>query len=389
LARQVELGAGLFSSVLITWCFMNALPSPQPSSSSPADAGGPGLPVRPRLDASLRAAVIGAGRMGRRHVQIITSLGLPLVALADQNAAALVEARSQLLLPESIYYQNLEALLDTHPDVLVAATTAPAHHDVVCRAAERGVRFILCEKPMAVSLRQCDHMLEVCQRHGVHLAVNHQMRFMEQYLAPRQLLDSTAFGGLSSVNVTAGNFGLAMNASHYFEMFRFLTGEAPAVVSAWFGQETIPNPRGAQFVDRAGCVRACTAGGKRFYLDCGGDQGHGMYVVYGARYGQVAVDELRGQMTWTCRKAEHRELPTTRYGMPWDQGSADIAPADALAPTRAVLEALLRQDNYPTGRDGRLAVATLVAATVSNDNGHRPVTLAEAGQHADRVFPWA
>ena len=57
------------------------------------------------------------------------------------------------------------------------------------------------------------------------LAVNHQMRFMEQYLTPKAIIEGDAFGGLTSVTVVGGNFGLSMNALHYFEMFRFMTGE--------------------------------------------------------------------------------------------------------------------------------------------------------------------
>jgi predicted dehydrogenase len=337
----------------------------------------------------MKVAVIGAGRMGQRHCQVARSLGLNLTGVADQARPALDTAAQVLQLRPDQLFVDVSALLDLHPECVIVSTTAPAHAHYACLAAERGTRFLLCEKPLAVSLRECDRILETCARHGTILAVNHQMRFMEQYLAPKQLLDSPAFGGLRSVNVAAGNFGMAMNATHYFEMFRFMTGEAPSEVSAWFGNETVANPRGAQFVDRAGCVRATTAGGKRFYLDCSSDQGHGMHVVYGARNGQVAVDELRGQMHWACRKAEHRDLPTTRYGMPWDQGTATIAPADALTPTRAVLKALLSQKDFPTGQEGRLAVATLVAAYVSNENGHGPVPLADVEAHAGRVFPWA
>jgi predicted dehydrogenase len=180
-----------------------------------------------------------------------------------------------------------------------------------------------------------------------------------------------------------------MNGTHYFEMFRFMADEPAQEVSAWFSAEVVPNPRGTEFIDRAGCVRLATASGKRFYIDCGADQGHGLQVVYGARYGHIFVDELRGKMTWACRKAEHRDLPTTRYGMPHDSGDGTITPADSTAPTRAVLQALLRGDDFPTGEDGRLAVATLVAAHLSAEHGGRPIRLEEADTLTGRTFPWA
>ena len=280
-------------------------------------------------------------------------------------------------------------MLAARPECVVVSTTTPAHALYSCLAAEAGARFILCEKPLANSLIECDRVIAACRSRGVKLAVNHQMRFMEQYTAPKELLRSKAFGGLCSVNVIAGNFGLAMNGSHYFEMFRYMTEESPVEVTAHFSAEKVPNPRGPQFEDRAGTVRLTTASGKRFYLDCSADQGHGAQVLYGARFGQIVVDELNGSMTWSCRKAEHREMPTTRYGMPWDNGSTRIQPADSLAPTREVLKALLKGENYPRGEEGRQAVAVLVAATLSDERGHVPVALADSEQHAQRVFPWA
>ena len=67
----------------------------------------------------------------------------------------------------------------------------------------------------------------------------------------------------------------------------------------------------------------------------------------------------------------------------------DAAPADALAPTRSVLEALLSGRDYPTGEDGRLAVATLVAGYLSDESGHRTVRVDDAELPLDRRFPWA
>jgi hypothetical protein len=73
------------------------------------------------------------------------------------------------------------------------------------------------------------------------------------------------------------------------------------------------------------------------------------------------------------RGPEHRELPTARYGMESHDSSLQLEPADSVAPTRAVLEALIADRDYPTGDDGRTAVATLVAAHVSHRQSHRAV----------------
>jgi len=338
----------------------------------------------------MKGAVVGVGRMGCRHVQVIRDLGLELVGICDSRADALAAAAKEAGIPPALQFSDPGTMLKaSQPDCVVVATTAPAHCELVCLAAEHGVKCVLCEKPMAVSLAECDRMIKCCQERGTRLAINHQMRFMEQYTEPKRIAESEAFGGLSSVTVVAGNFGIAMNGTHYFEMFRFMTGEAPLGVTAWFSPERFSNPRGPQFEDRAGAVRLRTASGKRFYMEVGADQGHGVKVVYAGRFGQIAVDEVGGTMTVSIRQEGFLDLPTTRYGMPAVETMHQIAPADAITPSRSVLDALLRGTDAPTGEAGRLAVAVLVAAYVSNETGHVEVRVDDSSLPLERTFPWA
>ncbi len=338
----------------------------------------------------MRIGIVGIGQMGRRHIQVARSLQFEVVGICDQNSEALRLAAQEYGLTDRQQFINLRDLLEqAQPECVVISTTAPTHCEFTCLAAESGVRYILCEKPMAVSLLQCQQMIEVCRANNVSLAINHQMRFMEQYLEPKRIVQSEAFGGLSSVTVVAGNFGMAMNGTHYFEMFRFMTDESPNEVTAWFSKFRVHNPRGPQFEDRAGSVRLTTASGKRFYMEIGDDQGHGMQVIYAGPYGKLVVDELAGTMHLAMREDQYRSLPTTRYGMPWVESTHKIQPADAIAPSLSVLDALLNKKHPPSGEDGRLAVAILVGAYLSDENGHRPVRLDTNDLPLDRVFPWA
>lgn len=338
----------------------------------------------------MKIAILGTGRMGRRHIQVAQSMNLEIVGICDSSKESLALANQENNISPDISYVDAATMLDkTMPDCVIIATTAPTHCDYTCMAAERGVKFILCEKPLATSLADCDKMLETCARYGALLAVNHQMRFMDQYTIPKKLLISEEFGGLSSISVIAGNFGMAMNGTHYFEMLRYMTDDDPVEVSAWFSSDDVPNPRGPEFVDKAGTVRVTTKSGKRFYMDISSDQGHGMLAVYASRNGRIVVDELTGEMKTVVREAEHRSLPTTRYGMPFIENVTKISPADAIAPSKAVLQALLSNKDYPDGEDGRKAVEVLVAAYISAESGNRAVSLRQEQLPAGRKFPWA
>jgi predicted dehydrogenase len=338
----------------------------------------------------MKTALLGLGRMGLRHLEVLRGLKLDVVGASDLQEQARAKAAADYGVPANALFADARELIEkVKPELLVVATTAPSHADLVCLGAKNGAKAILCEKPMAVSLAECDRMIEACAASGTRLAVNHQMRFMEQYTKAKEIVEDASFGGLASATVVAGNFGMAMNGSHYFEMFRYLADEMPAQVSAWFSDDTVANPRGAQFEDRAGSVRVTTAKGRRFYMDAGTDQGHGMHVTYAGPFGRLDVDELAGRAQLVVRKAEHRDVPTTRYGMPYVERAVAITPADTLAPTRAVLEALLAGKNYPDGAVGRMAVEVLAAAYVSNEQGGKTVELASANLPRDRKFPWA
>ncbi len=327
--------------------------------------------------------------MGRRYLRIVDSLGWTIAGVCDANPEARRAAAREHALDAALVHEDAGAAIASgRPDCAIVATTAPSHCRYTCLAAEARVGRILCEKPMAVSLEECDRMITACARHDVRLAVDHQMRFMPQYRVPKQLAESEALGGLRSVTVVAGNLGLAMNGTHYFEAFRYLTDEWPAEVTAWFSSERVPNPRGAEFGDRAGAVRVVTPTGRRLYLEAGADQGQGLQAIYGCRIGQIVVDEYTGHTCVTQRTPEDRGLPMTRFFTEPVRQTREVGPFELMGPTTRVLEALAGGGGYPSGEAGRTAVATLVAAYVSAEGGHRSVPVGP-GLPAARRFPWA
>lgn len=337
----------------------------------------------------MKFCAIGLGRMGRRHLQVAKNLGLEIIGIYDPMTESTRLAREEYKLSEQVVFSSAKEMLEkTRPEALVVSSTATSHCEYVCMAAEAGVKFILCEKPMAVSLAECERMIAACKRSGSLLAVNHQMQCMEQYTVVKNLVNSPEFGGLRAVTVTAANFGLAMNGAHYFEMFRYMTDEVISKVSCWTDSEKVPNPRGAQYEDRSGQLRAVSPSGIRLYMEMGGDLGHGIQVIYSCRLGQILVDELSGHLRYIHRQSEFAELPTTRYGMPAVTEVRQISPADVIKPTEAVWQAMFENRNYPDGACGRHTVSVLVAANISGENNGKQVELARE-LPVDRVFPWA
>lgn len=340
---------------------------------------------------SLRFVLVGTGRMGLSHLRAALNLGLQPAGICDLRPENLEKAAAQAGLSPKQCYSRPAELFAAYPgiDLVLIATTADSHRDLVEQAAASGAKAVLCEKPMATSVADCDAMIAACQASGTRLAINHQMRFMEQYTRIQCELQSARFGALASMNVVAGCFGLSMNGSHYCEALRWLSGSEIVSASAWFAPESLKNPRGEQFSDQAGEVRFETADGRRLMMSIGADQGHGMTVTYATRFGHIFVDELEGVYLATARKPEHQSLPVTRYGMPWDRWEVRFPQADNVGPTQAVIKALLDDKDYPDGMAGRNAVAAVSAAWQSAEQGGTPVRVGASPEYDKKRLPWA
>lgn len=120
----------------------------------------------------LRAAVVGAGNMGRHHVRILGGMeDVELVGVVDAD----VERAASFATP-----LRARALADVSElpevDIAVVAVPTPAHSKVAAALMARGVN-VLIEKPMAATPAEARELADLAARAGVVLAVGHVERF--------------------------------------------------------------------------------------------------------------------------------------------------------------------------------------------------------------------
>jgi predicted dehydrogenase len=326
----------------------------------------------------IKAVVIGAGAMGLRHIQAVKKAGLDLVGVCDLSKEALAKTG----LPEDVLFTDSSKCSG---DLFVIATTAPSHLKLVETAIANGAKYILCEKPLATSSEDAEKIVKACEKAGVKLAVNHQTRFINQYKKVKEL--SSDFGKLSAITVNAGNFGIAMNVSHLIEMLRFISDSLPTKVNCWLDAEDVPNPRGEQFIDKAGELRIVTDSGAVMYVSAKSSSGHGIFVTYTFEHGQIFLDYLAGVIHTNLRKSEHRTQPATKYAMPADWQSLQIKSSDIVEITAEMLQELTGGSNYPDGEIGKMIVDTLVAA--HNSDGKEVVIKKLTASQKKHKYPWA
>ncbi|MBY5941791.1 Gfo/Idh/MocA family oxidoreductase [Halomonas sp. DP5N14-9] len=149
---------------------------------------------------------LGIAGLGRGFMLLLPTLaahpGIRLVAAADPRE----EARQQFVADFSATAHAEVAALCADPQVEVVyiATPHQYHREHVEMAAQHG-KHVLVEKPMALSLADCQAMIDSMRRAGCWLMVGHSHSFDVPYLRTRALIDSQAFGAvrmISALNYT-------------------------------------------------------------------------------------------------------------------------------------------------------------------------------------------
>ncbi|MBV7339936.1 Gfo/Idh/MocA family oxidoreductase [Chloroflexi bacterium TSY] len=156
-----------------------------------------------------RVAIIGTGRVGYQfsfsdlpdnHVEAIQqSEHCELVAGVNRGREKL-EAFGQRFGIEALYHDYQQMLAEIQPDICIVATHPELHCEMVLGcAAVPSTKAIICEKPMALSLDECDQMIEACERAGVLLQINHNRRWHPAWNLGLQLLNEGAIGELNHI----------------------------------------------------------------------------------------------------------------------------------------------------------------------------------------------
>jgi len=83
-------------------------------------------------------------------------------------------------------------------DVVIITSQTNQHADLTVAAAEAG-KAILCQKPMATTLADCDRMIEAVERTGVHFQMAFQMRFDPLNQQIKRWIDEGAVGRVGAV----------------------------------------------------------------------------------------------------------------------------------------------------------------------------------------------
>jgi predicted dehydrogenase len=200
----------------------------------------------------LRVAILGLGDYANRvAVAMLSCKKAKLTGLISGTPAKIKSWQAKYNIPDKncYNYENYDAIKD-NPDIDAVYVITPnaLHHDEVIRVARAG-KQVICEKPMAISVKEGEEMIEACKKANVHLLVGYRMHFEPHTLEIIRLRNAGEFGkitffqGLSGfiignpdqwrMNPKLSGGGALMDIGIYsVNGSRYMVGEDPVWVNA-------------------------------------------------------------------------------------------------------------------------------------------------------------
>ena len=259
------LAAGLASALPVAAAEAADLGTSTPPPTGPLDIKLPPLeaPTDPKAapfpnpdapDQRVGYAIVGLGHL--TLAEILPAFGqskhAKAVVLVSGDADKMAKAAKQYgIKPSSCYsYQNYDKLKD-NPEVQVIYIVLPnsMHHEFTIRGAKAG-KHILCEKPMATSVKECEEMIDACKKANVKLMIAYRIQYEPLNRDAMKLVRAKTYGKTKLIQMMncqnqahdqqwrhkkalAGGGSLPDVGLYCLNTTRFLLGEEPDEVSAY------------------------------------------------------------------------------------------------------------------------------------------------------------
>jgi len=162
----------------------------------------------------MRVGIVGLGFMGSVHLRNWQALGagVRVVAVCDRHPvpgsgkAGNLGGEVEMDLSDVAVYSDMgEMLAKERLDAVSIALPTHLHRAASIRALEAGVH-VLCEKPMALSLADCDAMIAAAKQADKILMVAHCIRFWPEYVWLKRAVESGEYGNWRSADFSRLSF---------------------------------------------------------------------------------------------------------------------------------------------------------------------------------------
>ena len=186
----------------------------------------------------IKVGIIGAGRIGKVHVESICTqvAGAKVKALADPFMNAATEAWAKDMGVEVVTKDYKEILADPEIDAVLICSSTDTHSPISVEAIKAG-KHVFCEKPIDHDIKKIQDVIDALKENNVKYQVGFNRRFDHNFEAVQQAVAAGKVGDVHVIKVTSrdpeppsaeyvkvsGGMFLDMTI-HDFDMVRFLAG---------------------------------------------------------------------------------------------------------------------------------------------------------------------
>ena len=245
-------------------------------------------------------AVVGAGLIGRRHLQLVASDPLcRLVALVDPVSQAADLARTYGV----PWFTDLDQMLRAiRPEGAIVATPTALHVEHGTKLLAAGVA-ILIEKPIAHDLQSAEQLVGMAERNDVPLLVGHHRRHSDLIRRARAVIEEEALGRLVSINALSW----LLKPAEYFDVtWRRERGGGPVLINAIHTIDDMRTVIGAEIVTVQALLSSATRG---FEVE---DSATVLLEFSNGVLGTMNIsDTVASPWNWEMTSAENAAYPST------------------------------------------------------------------------------
>ena len=339
----------------------------------------------------IRVGLIGVGYWGPNYVRVLGELPdteLTVVCDASAQALELIRERTRHVRTTT----NAEDVFSAADvDAVIVATPTTTHHPLALASLEAG-KHVLCEKPLAATVADCDDLIAAADRAGRILFVGHTFLFNPAVRKMRDLVVDGSVGRLLyayAVRTGLGPIRQDVNAlwdlaPHDLSILFFLFGEEPVSISAIGRAFLRPDVEDVSFAQ----MRFSSGGIAGLHVSWLDPYKVRRVTVVGdermVAFDDVAIDE---KLKIFDKGASYEAVSETARGTEFGEYRAIIRDGDILIPKVEAHEPLKEQvadfvrccrtgeRPLTDGLAGRRVVAALEAASESLRNGGAAVDI--------------
>ena len=293
-------------------------------------------------------AVIGLGEIAKHFIGGVgMSQHSKITGLVSGDRAKAEAQAAQLGIPKtSIYsYADMDRMRENKTiDAVYVALPNSMHAEYTIRSAKAG-KHVLCEKPMAVSVAECQSMVDACKAANVKLMIAYRMQYEPLTLEAIQRIRNGEIGDVQAIEAAfgfnskpgvwrltkkLGGGGALMDVGIYcLNATRYLTGEEPAEFKA-FSQNRAGDDRFKEVEETVSWTTRFPSGILATCNTTYGGNMPGFYRVTGTK-GMLEMGPAYSYEGITMRMSIGQETPTLEKHNPEKDPMQFMREADALA----------------------------------------------------------